>query len=135
MFAVALGDRVHDAPCVLPVDGAGMIVVFARARSPRPSLGIDRQNLGVLADQPGGRRAGWRTEHDTQILAGEAVNRAIKPIPVPLLERRLDARPGEFTDPRPGESQLAHPGRVEIPTIIRPMFRVIANPERKGCRQ
>src|SRR5687768_11556736 len=89
----------------------------------------------MLPDQPWRWSGGRSAEDDTQSLAGKTVDCAVEPFPAPLFGRRFNPRPREFADPSPGQSQISHARRIEIPAILRPLFGVIANAERERIGQ
>ena len=127
--AVALGEQARDAAAFLAVSVVAEAVVAAGAEPPRLAPGAGRKHVGVPVEHPAGRRRRGRPQHHLQPRRPQRLDRPVQPAEPELPGTGLDARPRELADAHPADAGLHHPGRILRPDRLRPVLRVVADPE------
>ena len=99
----------------------------AGAKAARIAIGIHSQHGWVAIHQPFWRGCRGRTEDKFQSRRMQRLDRFIKPDPVIMSRFRLETRPGKLANAHMGNPKLGHLLRIDGPTLLWPMFRIIAD--------
>jgi hypothetical protein len=99
-----------------------------------PTFVIDREDLGMLGDQPAGRRGGGRPEDDLDAVRGQERHRSVEPAELERAASRLERRPREFRQASDSDARFGHQPRVDRPALLRPLFRVVGDAEADRTR-
>lgn len=131
MVSDALRDHGDNVRAFLAIAVMREAVMPPGAECARATVLIDLQHVRHLGDYPAGRRCRRCPHNDLEPVRMQAVHGSQQPAEVDVAGCRLDSAPGELTDADPGDSGLRHAASVTLPELLGPLFRIVADTERR----
>jgi len=109
-------------------------VVSPRTERPRQAILIKCDHVGHRVNEPLGRACRWRSYHRRKPRLVNEVEESLQPGKIVALRFGFETAPSEFSYTNESNSEIVHSLQILRPTTFNPMFRVIADAERRRRR-